>query len=493
MFMKEKRDQNGDLIKVKARLVAGGDAMDKSVFTAEKRTSPTVHTESFFMLLALAASRGMKVASIDIESAFLECDMPPEVEVLMRLPQEVATQMVAVEPEHHSKLNSNGCLVVLLEKALYGTVIASQLWYKKLSDALLSTGLTQSIIDRCVFFGELKGHPVYICIHVDDIAIMHDHDAAVTELETLLNGVFTKANVDRSNPLAFIGMNITHNDDGIYVDMTRYERECCESWGVTASLDTPGDTNLFIDDADSDLLDITKAKTYHTGAAKLLFLAKRARPDILTATSVCCSKVTKPTQQDWKRLERVFRYLFGTAGLGLCFKRNMKLLIECFGDASFASRVLDARSRSGIACIVCAGVVATKSSWQTLTTLCTPEAELVTMCEALVIALGCKNFYESIGVTVPPIHLMEDNKTAIDYANYGGPIHTRTRYIAVKYYFVKQHIDSGEVIVIYCPTREMLADLMTKSVTGALFVELRDGLLYRVPLALVRKALFVTA
>jgi hypothetical protein len=191
MFIKEKRDQRGDLIKVKARLVAGGDAMDKSVFTAKKRTSPTVHTESFFMLLALAAARGMKVASIDIESAFLECDIPPGVEVLMRLPQEVAAQMVAVEPEHQSKLNTNGCLVVQLEKALYGTVIASQLWYKKLSDGLLSFGLKQSIIDRCVFFGELKGHPVYICIHVDDIAVMHDDDAAVTELETLLNGVFT--------------------------------------------------------------------------------------------------------------------------------------------------------------------------------------------------------------------------------------------------------------------------------------------------------------
>jgi hypothetical protein len=37
----------------------------------------------------------------------------------------------------------------------------------------------------------------------------------------------------------------------------------------------------------------------------------------------------------------------------------------------------------------------------------------------------------------------------------------------------------------------MLADLMTKSVTGALFVELRDGLLYRVRAR--RKALFVTA
>jgi hypothetical protein len=150
MFMKEKKDQKGDPIKVKARLVAGGDAMDKSVYTAEKRTSPTVNTESFFMLLALVAARGMKVAFIDIKSAFLECDMPPGVEVLMRLPKEVAAQMVAVEPEHHSKLNTNGCLVVQLEKALYGTVIASQLWYTKLSDGLLSSDLnSRSSIDVC--------------------------------------------------------------------------------------------------------------------------------------------------------------------------------------------------------------------------------------------------------------------------------------------------------------------------------------------------------
>jgi hypothetical protein len=94
---------------------------------------------------------------------------------------------VAMEPAHESKLNTNGCLVVQLEKALYETVIALQLWYTKLSDGLLSFGLKQSIIDRCVFFVELKGRPVYICIHVDDIAVIHDDDAAVKELETLLN------------------------------------------------------------------------------------------------------------------------------------------------------------------------------------------------------------------------------------------------------------------------------------------------------------------
>jgi hypothetical protein len=70
------------------------------------------------MLLALAAARGMTVASIDIESASLKFDMPPGVEVLMRLPKEVAAQMVAVEPAHESRLNTNGCLVMQLEKAL---------------------------------------------------------------------------------------------------------------------------------------------------------------------------------------------------------------------------------------------------------------------------------------------------------------------------------------------------------------------------------------
>jgi len=35
--------------------------------------------------------------------------------------------------------------------------------------------------------------------------------------------------------------------------------------------------------------------------------------------------------------------------------------------------------------------------------------------------------------------------------------------------------------MVYCPTAEMLADLMTKPVMGALFLSLRDGMVYSVP------------
>jgi hypothetical protein len=176
----------------------------------------------------------------------------------------VSARIVLIDPTMEGNLNTAGSLIVQLNKALYGVVIASQLWYIKLRDKILSFGFHISVIDRCVFYGRLLGHLLYLCVHVDDIGIFSDNDASVSELERLLTGVFTKANVDRSNPLAFIGMNLTSTDDAIFVDMTRYETECCASWGVTASLDTPAGPNIFVDDPASILLSPEKAKDFQS-------------------------------------------------------------------------------------------------------------------------------------------------------------------------------------------------------------------------------------
>jgi hypothetical protein len=131
--------------------------------------------------------------------------------------------------------------------------------------------------------------------------------------------------------------------------------------------------------------------------------------------------------------------------------------------------------------LVNGGVIVTKSSKQTLTTRSTPESELVALSDGAALAMGCKNFYASIGVVLPTILMMEDNKTAMDYIAAGGPIHARTRYIGVKYYFTKQYIDTGDLTMMYCRTENMLADVMTKPVMGALFLSLRNGFMHQVP------------
>ena len=479
VFLKEKRDQEGALIKVKARLVAGGDGQDRSLYPVEKRTSPTVHTESIFCLLGLAAAEGLKVGSIDIEAAFLEPDLKKL--ILMLIDRQSSAILVAKFPELAEFLNSSGCLVVELLKALYGLVEAAQLWYLKLSTALTSFELQISLIDRCVFHGVLGGHKMYVCVHVDDIAVFSvDIEGAVCELERCLNGEFTKANVDMSNPLTFLGMRFTTSEDGIYVDMARFEEESCTSWGATSALAVPATADLFNDDDASPLLSAERAKTFHSGAAKLLFLAKRARPDILTAVNVCCGHVLAPTERDWKRLDRVFRYLYGTIGKGLRFTRNMPLSMVCYSDAAFACHA-QYRSRTGVVVTVNGGVVATKSSAQTLTTKSTPESELVALSDGATIVLGCRQLFESIGVYVPTVPMMEDNQTTLEYIRHGGPIHARTRYIGVKLYFTKDHVESGELTMEFCKSGDMLADLMTKPVGGELYSSLRDQLVFDVP------------
>ena len=60
-----------------------------------------------------------------------------------------------------------------------------------------------------------------------------------------------------------------------------------------------------------------EAGTFHTNVAKLLFLAKQVRPDILTAVSFLCTRVSQPDKDDERKLNRVIKYLRGTKGIPL--------------------------------------------------------------------------------------------------------------------------------------------------------------------------------
>ena len=74
---------DGKFIKMKARLVAGGDGQDKSIYS--NISSSTLSLEAVLGTLAIAAILRRKIATVDITGAYLECELPDEVEVLMSL------------------------------------------------------------------------------------------------------------------------------------------------------------------------------------------------------------------------------------------------------------------------------------------------------------------------------------------------------------------------------------------------------------------------
>ena len=60
-----------------------------------------------------------------------------------------------------------------------------------------------------------------------------------------------------------------------------------------------------------------------------------------------------------------------------------------------------------------------------------------------------------------PKTLFCDNQGAISLAK--NPMHhAKTKYVDVQLHFIRDHVEKGTIDVKYCPTENMLADLMTK-------------------------------
>ena len=84
----------------------------------------------------------------------------------------------------------------------------------------------------------------------------------------------------------------------------------------------PGHQNLFNIDINSPSTNKTDSQFFHTSTTKLLFLAKRARPDILTAVAFLTTRVKSPTKENFDKLGMVIKYLRATPHLCLTLKAN---------------------------------------------------------------------------------------------------------------------------------------------------------------------------
>ena len=76
-----------------------------------------------------------------------------------------------------------------------------------------------------------------------------------------------------------------------------------------------------------------------------------------------------------------------------------------------------------------------------------------------------------------PAKIYQDNMSTITLADKGRSTSERKKHINVRYFFTKDKVESGELVIEYLPTEEILADLLTKPLQGALFRRLRNQLL----------------
>jgi hypothetical protein len=115
---------------------------------------------------------------------------------------------------------------------------------------------------------------------------------------------------------------------------------------------------------------------FHSTVAKLLYVAKRARQDILLTVSFLTMRVKEPDQDDWRKLIRLLGYLKSTEDLYLTLSCNDLNNLTWYIDGSYASHD-DMKGQSGAVFLAGDCAVLFKSNKQKINTRSSTESELI--------------------------------------------------------------------------------------------------------------------
>jgi hypothetical protein len=460
LFLVEKFLADGRFDKMKARLVSHGNYQDRNDFP--DRSSPTVAIHSVMMVLAAYAGRldDFEVCKIDVKGAFVQTPMEGE-PIYMRIGKDLTSRIVELYPEYSRFIDRKGNLYVEMLKAMYGCVQASLLWHRLLVKVLKEIGFEQCVVDPCVMRLIDNFLVNVILIYVDDLLLFATKRVVDMVLQKLKDK-FQWLTVERGVvTMSYLGMQLVFGEEYITIDMVFYLEQILNGIKGLNRQSLPGMRNVFQVDNDAALLTSEEAGIFHTITAKLLYLAKRARPDILTVISFLCTRVKEPTVEDNGKLQHLLGYLLGTRGKVLTINKPRDDQLMMYVDAAYALHE-KGESHSGVVIALGGVVVFVSSKKQKCVAKSPTDAEVIALSDNIDLIRLFREFLEFVrNEEVAKPVIFEDCKACIDLAlNAGGQM--RTKQMRSRVYRSKEFFDAKEAVLVYVNTERMWADGASK-------------------------------
>ena len=480
MFLKDKYSSTGAFEKFKARLVAGGNMQDKSLYEDKvDLSSPTAATTSVFAVAAIAAHEGRKARVIDVGGAFLLADIKSTgILVHVRLSKIMAGILIKIDSSYIEFVEDDGTVVVELEKALYGCIEAAALWYKNIVLTLETFGYVQNPYDSCVFNKTNEvGVQSTVVLHVDDMLVTCVDDGIINELEACLRVAYPEITVRDGEVIGYLGMTFDFCVQGeVKVTMEGCVSDILNTCGVSSVKTTPASECLFDVREDSPASTEARREWFHSFVAKMLYLSKRVRPECLTTVAFLAKRVLCCTADDEAKLERLLGYLLGTRERGLVLRIGDNMTVSGYIDAAYG---VHANGKSHTGCAIVLGEAAlmyAKSGGQNIVTKSSTEAELVAVTDSAAQAIYMRNFVMAQGYEVGPCVIYQDNMSCMALIKRGRPGSERSRHINIRHFWVTDRVEDKEIVVRHLSTKKMFANVLTKPLQGSQFRSERNEL-----------------
>ena len=436
----------------KARFVAKGYSQKQGI-DYEETFSPTANLTSVRVLIQKAAQENLILHQMDVETAYLHAPIDCEIYI--------------EQPEGYEEESANKKLVYKLEKSLYGLKQSGRNWNRMLHDYLCENMFVQNPADHCVYTKESGSEKVIILVWVDDLVIAASNENVLKAVKQMLTLKFQMKDLGRLRN--FLGIVFDQSTDGVTMSQECYVEKLLERFDMKncKPRTTPCEQKLcYSDDAEK----MSKPRKYKEVVGSLIYLATCTRPDLSFVVSKLSQYFSDPTVEQWSTVNHVLRYLKGTADKQLHYsKSDQGLRLLAYSDADWAADATDRRSTTGYCISLCENgpCVSWKTRKQPTVALSSCEAEYMALAATTQEILYLAQLLDHIdGYQYECPKVYEDNQGTIALAR--NPVHRqRCKHIDIKYHFVRATVNDCKMCLEYCPTNEMVADVMTKPATKA--------------------------
>lgn len=192
------------------------------------------------------------------------------------------------------------------------------------------------------------------------------------------------------------------------------------------------------------------------------------------AVAVVSRYLNNPGRDHWLAVKRILRYIKGTIDYGIIYDGSRDRKLIGFTDADYAGDPDTRRSTSGYIFTICGGPVSWMSQRQKIVAMSTTEVEYIAASDATKEVIWLRHLLESVGaVSNDPTMMKVDNQGAIKLIK-NPEFHKRTKHIDIRFHFIREKYDEGQIEVSYVPSSDQLADIMTKALSKELFLKLRS-------------------
>jgi len=174
MVFKTKRDSQGNIERYKARLVAKGFTQ-KDDIDYKETFSPVSRNDSFRIIMALVVHYDLELHQMDVKFSFLNEDL--EGDVYMGQPVGFTR-----EGKEHK--------VCKLKRSIYELKQASQQWYLKFNDIIVSFGFKKNIVYQCIYLKVSESKFILQIMYVEDILLVTNDLGLLSETKRFLSNNF---------------------------------------------------------------------------------------------------------------------------------------------------------------------------------------------------------------------------------------------------------------------------------------------------------------